>query len=154
MDFYTKYRKHCLTFYESEDSYRDYFDLSKKPKERIVAIIEGIVNDLNYEEAAVNLPNKGYIEHLPDDIIVEVPGIVNKEGVCGLKLENYPADFASLLMNQASVIRLTAEAILEKSKAKALKALLADPVVDNAVQAKKLLDKMIEIQKQHLGYLI
>ena len=26
---------------ESEDSYRDYFDLTKKPKERIVAIIEG-----------------------------------------------------------------------------------------------------------------
>ena len=56
-------------------------------------------------------------------------------------------------MNQASVIRLTAEAILEKSKSKALKALLADPVVDNAVEAEKLLDKMIEIQEQHLGYL-
>jgi len=154
LDFYTKYRKHCLTFYESEDSYLDYFDLSKKPKERIVTIIEGIVNDLNYEEAAVNIPNKGYIEHLPDDIIVEVPGIVNNNGVSGVKLKNYPADFASLLMNQTSVIRLTAEAILEKSKSKALKTLLADPVVDNAVQAEKLLNKMIEIQKQHLGYLI
>jgi alpha-galactosidase/6-phospho-beta-glucosidase family protein len=57
-------------------------------------------------------------------------------------------------MNQTSVIRLTAEAVLEKSKTKALKALLADPVVDNAVKAEKLLNKMIEIQKQHLGYLI
>jgi hypothetical protein len=27
------------------------------------------------------------------------------------------------------------------------------PVEDNVVQAEKLLDKMIEIQKQHLGYL-
>ena len=53
-----------------------------------------------------------------------------------------------------SVMRLTAEAILEKSKAKALKALLADPVVDNAITAEKMLDNMIEIQKQHLGYLI
>ena len=83
-----------------------------------------------------------------------MPGIVNKEGVSGLKLENYPADFSSLLMNQVSVMRLTAEAILEKSKVKALKALLADPVVDNAVAAEKMLDNMIEIQKQHLGYLI
>ena len=154
LDFYTKYRKYCLAFYESDESYRDYFDLTKKPKERIVAIIEGIVNDLNYEEAAVNLPNKGYIEHLPENIVVEVPGIVNKDCVSGVKLENYPADFSSLLMNQTSVIRLTAEAILEKSKAKALKALLADPVVDNAVTAEKMLDNMIEIQKQHLGYLI
>ena len=154
MDFYTKYRKKCLTFYESEESYRDYFDLNKKPKERIVAIIEGIVNDLNYEEAAVNLPNKGYIEHLPENIVVEVPGIVNNNCVSGVKLKKYPADFASLLMNQTSVMRLTAEAILEKSKTKALKALLADPVVDNAVSAEKMLDNMIEIQKQHLGYLI
>ena len=82
-----------------------------------------------------------------------VPGIVNKDCVSGVKLGNYPADFASLLMNQVSVMRLTAEAILEKSKAKALKALLADPVVDNAVTAEKMLDNMIEIQKQHLGYL-
>ncbi len=153
MDFYTKYRKHCLTFFESEESYRDYFDLNKKPKERIVAIIEGIVNNLNYEEAAVNLPNKGYIEHLPDNMVVEVPGLINKDEVIGVKLENYPADFASLLMNQASVMRLNAEAILEKSKSKALKALLADPIVDDVAAAEKMLNNMIEIQEQHLGYL-
>ena len=154
LDFYMKYRKHCLTFYESEESYRDYFDLDKKLKERIVPIIEGIVTDLNYEEAAVNLPNKGYIDHLPENIVVEVPGIVNKDGVEGIKLKNYPADFASLLMNQTSVMRLTAEAILEKSKDKALKALLADPVVDNAITAKKLLENMIKVQEKHLQYLI
>jgi len=153
LDFYIKYRKKCLTFYESDESYRDYFDLNKKPKERIVFIIEGIVSDLNYEEAAVNIPNKDYIEHLPENIIVEVPGIIGKAGVKGIELNNYPADFASLLMNQVSVMRLTAEAILEKSKSKALKALLADPVVDNAVAAEKLLNNMIELQEEHLGYL-
>ena len=56
-------------------------------------------------------------------------------------------------MNQASVMRLTAEAILEKSKSKALKALLADPVVDNAVAAEKMLNNIIEIQERHLRYL-
>ena len=55
--------------------------------------------------------------------------------------------------DQASVIRLTAEAILEKSKSKALKALLADPVVDNPHQAEKLLDDMIQKQEKYLGYL-
>ena len=153
LDFYTKYRKKCLTFYESEESYQDYFDLSKNPKERIVAIIEGIVNDLDYEEAAVNIPNKGFIKYLPDNLVVEVPGKVNAKGVHGIKIENYPTEFASLLMNQVSVIRLTAEAILEKSKSKALKALLSDPVVDNPTKAEKLLDDMLEKQKQYLGYL-
>ena len=31
---------------------------------------------------------------------------------------------------------------------------IADPVVDNVVTAEKMLNNMIEIQKQHLGYLI
>jgi len=153
LDFYEKYRKKCLSFYESEESYKDFFDLNKKPKERITSIIEGIVNDINYEEAAVNLPNKGYIEYLPEDIVVEVPGIIGRDNVEGIKLKNYPSDFASLLMNQTSVMRLTAEAILEKSKMKALKALLADPIVDNVTVAEKLLNNMIDLQAEYLGYL-
>ena len=153
LDFYEKYRKKCLSFYESEESYKDFFDLNKKPKERITSIIEGIVNDINYEEAAVNLPNKGYIEYLPEDIVVEVPGIIGRDNVEGIKLKNYPSDFASFLMNQTSVMRLTAEAILEKSKMKALKALLADPIVDNVTVAEKLLNNMIDLQAEYLGYL-
>jgi len=43
---------------------------------------------------------------------------------------------------------------LEKSKAKALKALLAYSLVDNPIIAEKMLDNMIEIQKQHQTYLI
>tara|TARA_Y100000590_G_scaffold336280_1_gene382949 strand:- start:1437 stop:2753 length:1317 start_codon:yes stop_codon:yes gene_type:complete len=153
LDFYTKYRKQCLAFYKSEDSYKDYFVLNKKPKERVIDILEGIEKNLNYEEAAVNIVNKGYIEYLPKDIVVEVPGIVNKNGIQGIKLENYPSDFASILNNQVSVLRLTAEAILEKSKKKALSALLADPVIDNPNEANKMLEYMIKVQEKHLGYL-
>ncbi|MBG76394.1 MAG: Alpha-glucosidase [Alphaproteobacteria bacterium MarineAlpha5_Bin12] len=153
MDFYNKYRKHCLTFYETENSFKDYFDLNKKPKERIITIIEGIINNSNYEEAAVNIPNKDFIKYLPNGIVVEVPGIIGNHGVKGVKLDNYPADFASLLMNQSSVMRLTAEAILEKSKTKALKALLADPIVDNVKSAEKMLNNMIQLQYEHLSYL-
>ena len=91
---------------------------------------------------------------MPDNIVVEIPGIINKDSIRGVKLKNYPADFASLLMNQTSVMKLTAEAVLEKSKSKALKALLADPVVNDVNAAEKLLDHMIETQKNHLGYLI
>ena len=40
----------------------------KNKGKRIIPIIEGIINDLNYEEAAVNLPNKGYIEYLKYEI--------------------------------------------------------------------------------------
>jgi len=43
---------------------------------------------------------------------------------------------------------------LKKSKAITRKALLTNPLVDNAIATEKMLDNIIEIQKQHLGCLI
>lgn len=71
---------------------------------------------------AINLPNKGYIEHLPKNIVVEVTRIVNNYYVRGVKGKNYPSNFTYLLMNQTNVMQLIVEVILEKSKDKTLKA--------------------------------
>ena len=130
-----------------------FFDQKRHSKERLVDLMEAIVEDRNMEEAAVNIKNNGYIKQIPNDIVVEVPAMVNKKGIEGIKLENYPDNFASILVNQVGTIRLTTTAVLEKSKEAAFQALLADPVVDNFGQAEKLLDTMITFQNEHLGYL-
>ena len=154
MEFYDNYKKRCLTFYDNESHYSEYFNMSdNKMNERIVPILEAILNDTNTEESAVNVPNNNFIDSLPKDIVVEVPGILNKSGVKGLRLENYPSDFATLLNNQVGTIQLTSEAILKESKHIAYQALLADPVVDNAIKAEQLLNTMIDFQKEYLGYL-
>ena len=59
----------------------------------------------------------------------------------------------SIPINQVGTIRLTTQAVLEKSKSIAFQALLADPVVDDYNSAKSLLDTMLYFQKDHLGYL-
>ena len=153
LDFYNKYKKKCSTFYDSEETYRDYFEIDGKMNERIVPILEGVVADLDHEEPAVNIPNKGFIEYLPDGIVVEVPAVINNNGVSGIKLENYPKSFATLLLNQVSVIELTTAAILQHSKDIALQALLADPVVDNVGAAEKMLDTILNLQSTYLDYL-
>ena len=154
MEFYDNYKKRCLTFYDNESHYSEYFNMSdNKMNERIIPILEAILNDTDLEESAVNVPNNNFIDSLPKDIVVEVPGILNKSGVTGISLENYPSDFASLLNNQVGTIQLTTEAILKESKHIAYQALLADPVVDNAIKAEQLLNTMIDFQKEYLGYL-
>ena len=154
MEFYDNYKKRCLTFYENEAHYSEYFNMSdNKMNERIIPILEAILNDTDLEESAVNVPNNNFIDSLPKDIVVEVPGILNKSGVTGMRLENYPSDFASLLNNQVGTIQLTSEAVLKESKHIAYQALLADPVVDNAIKAEQLLNTMIDFQKEYLGYL-
>jgi len=143
------------------DFYRFYKEFLSKvePKiklrleERIVPIIEGILTDSGYEEAAVNIPNKGLIANLPEWIAVEVPATVDKNGVHGIPLGELPHGFAGLLLNQAAVHDLTAEAVIHKSRAAALQALLVDPVVNQYDQVEEMLDTMISYQEKWLGYL-
>ena len=154
IEFYNNYKKRCLSFYNNDTAYSKFFDpKNKKMNERIVPIIEAIINDENIEESAVNIPNQNFIDSLPDDIVVEVPCTINKKGIKGLKLNNYPISFGLLLNNQVGTIKLTTEAILKKSKHLAYLAMIADPIVDDSKKAEKLLDTMINYQNKYLGYL-
>jgi len=118
--------------------------------ERAIPIIEGIVSDANHEEASVNIPNDDIITNLTQDLVVECPAIINKSGIHGIKLGEYPKGLAALLRTQASVQDLVVEAILTKSKDIALQALLADPVVETYWQAKKILEEMLRLQEKYL----
>jgi len=153
LEFYKNYKKNCMTIYRSEKMHGYYFDQKRNSKERLVNLMEAVVDDRNMEEAAVNILNKGFIKQIPNDIVVEVPAMVNKNGINGIALDNYPDNFASILVNQVGTIRLTTAAVLEKSKDAAFQALLADPVVDNFTSAEKLLETMMKFQGEHLGYL-
>jgi alpha-galactosidase len=64
-----------------------------------------------------------------------------------------PRGFGGLLANQVAVHDLTAQAIIDGSKDLALQALLVDPVVDRVGAAEPLIEKMIELQPEYLGYL-
>jgi alpha-galactosidase len=138
--------------------YKDYLahvepKLELQLSERIIPIIEGILTDSGYVEEAVNIPNKGLIPNLPDWIVVEVPATVDKNGIHGLQFEPIPHGYAGLLMNQVAVHDLTAEAILKKSKALALQALLVDPIVNQYNGLEEMLNTMIAYQEKWLGYL-
>jgi alpha-galactosidase len=117
------------------------------------AILDGILADSGHEEIAVNLMNDGLIANLPSDIAVEVPGIVDKNGVRGIHLGRIPSAFAGLLHNQYAAHDLCAEAILTKSKQAVLQALLVDPIVPSVRAARQTLEMMLTLQGQYLGYL-
>ncbi|GIV77632.1 alpha-glucosidase/alpha-galactosidase [Litorilinea aerophila] len=63
---------------------------AEKTREQQVPIIDGLVND-NEGYFQVNVPNKGALAGVPDDVVVEVPAIVNKKGIQPLRVEPLPA---------------------------------------------------------------
>jgi alpha-galactosidase len=121
--------------------------------ERVIPMIEGIIEDSKQSELSVNIPNVGIIDNLPQDIVVECPATVDKNGVHGVKVGLMPSGLAALMRNQATVQDLCAEAAITGSKQKTLEALLADPVVDSLTSAQKMLDEILQLQKEWLGYL-
>ena len=145
LDFYMLY-KQFLSRIEPQQ-------IELKLSERVVPIIEGILTDSGYEEEAVNIPNDGLIDDLPAWLSVEVPGTIDKNGVHGVPLPNYPKGMLGLLQNQVAVHNMTAEAVISGSKAAVLQALLVDPIVDKYAAVEEMLDMMLEIQKKHLGYI-
>ncbi|AEV28414.1 family 4 glycosyl hydrolase, alpha-galactosidase/6-phospho-beta-glucosidase [Sphaerochaeta pleomorpha str. Grapes] len=128
-------------------------DIKLETAERVVPIIDGILNDSGYEEAAVNVQNNGLLEDLPSWIAVEVPAIINKDGVNGIKMPNIPKGYLSLLRSYTSVYDLTAEAIIHGKKDYVIQAMLANPVVHQASQIEAMVDRMIDQQQKWLGYL-
>ena len=50
-----------------------------------------------------------------EDPIKSTSGILNKEGVTGIKLNDYPSAFGELLNNQTGAIKLTTDAVINKS---------------------------------------
>lgn len=147
--------KGILDFYRF---YKDYLahaqpHIELRLEERIIPIIEGILTDAGYVEEAVNIPNNGLIKNLPDWLVVEVPATVDKDGIHGVPLGQIPSGFAGLLLNQAAVHDLTAEAVLKKSKSAALQALLVDPVVNQYAHVEEMLDTIMDYQEKWLGYL-
>ncbi len=144
LDFYNFYKQHLAQAQP---------EIELRLEERAIPIIEGILTDSGYVEEAVNVPNRGSIADLPDWIVVEVPATVDRNGVHGLSMGHLPHGFAGLLMNQVAVHDLTAEAVLQKSRALALQALLVDPIVGTYDGIEEMLDTMISYQERWLGYL-
>ena len=58
---------------------------SEKTREQQVPIIDGLVNNNEYY-AQVNIPNKGALAGVADDVVVEVPALVNAKGIQPLRV--------------------------------------------------------------------
>ena len=143
LDFFEYYRDHLVN---AEPG------ISNIPKERIVPVMEGIMLDSGYEEAAVNVPNRGALRQLPPWIAVEVPACIHASGPVPIPVE-LPPGIAGLLTNQIGIHDLTVEAALQGSRDLAVQALLVDPVTTSCQGVPELVDHMVEQQERWLGYL-
>lgn len=88
----------------------------------------------------LNVRNRGTIAGLPDDAVVEVPTLVDANGVHPLTLETQPDLHQLGLMQQVKAVeRHTISAAVTGSVSEALKAFALHPLVDSVAVARELL---------------
>ncbi|MBT3272886.1 MAG: alpha-glucosidase/alpha-galactosidase, partial [Spirochaetales bacterium] len=75
---------------------------------------------------------------------------VDAEGVHPEHVGNLPTAFTGMINIQHSIQKLLVQAFQEKSKKKLLQALLIDPVVVSAYAAEKVLETMVDLQREYL----
>jgi len=125
--------------------------LAKKPSgERAIPIIEAILNNKNSYEIAVNIPNDGIVNNLPQDLILECSGTVDKDGVHGIKMGDLPKNIAAMLRIEASIQDLCVDAALKRSKEMAIACLAIDPNVGSFNMAEIIFEEMVDVQKEYL----
>ncbi len=87
----------------------------------------------------VNTLNRGAVPGLPDDASVEIPTELSSHGLRPLPQAPVPEEYFGLMRQVKGYERLTIEAAMTRSRAKALAALAANPLVRTAAKARAIL---------------
>ncbi len=74
-----------------------------------------------------NVPNNGLISNLPPDCVVEVPCLVDRNGLQPTFIGSLPPHLAALIQTNVNVQRLTVEAALTRKKEHIYHAAMLDP---------------------------
>ncbi len=114
-----------------------------------VDVMDAIVNDRG-EVWPVNVPNRGAIAGLPGDLVVEVPGFVDRHGAQALVSGALPDAVRGLVLALAEYQRLTADAAWSGGRMDGIRALAANPLVPSLPLAEALYDEMAAAHRAHL----
>ena len=113
-------------------------------------IMESISSNERQWLESVNVPNKGYIPNLPDDLVVELPAYCDGSGIQPISMEPIPEGIAATIRLHASIHQLLVEAYNEQSKDKLLQAILIEPTVNSYRNAVDMCHEMLILQKEVL----
>jgi alpha-galactosidase len=125
-------------------------DLKLAISEGVPEIVEAATFNENHYYPQLNLPNHGLIPNLPNDAIVEVPGIVSAMGIQGLSFPPLPEGIAELCRRELALSSLTVDAVVQGDRELALQALLLDPMINDIDRARAILDDFLKTFAEYL----
>jgi 6-phospho-beta-glucosidase len=118
--------------------------------ELAIDVIDAIVNDRG-TTWPVNVPNAGgVLPGFPDDLVVEVPAVVDRRGATPNVVPPLPRPVRGLIEMLGEYQALTAEAAWSGGRREAVQALASNPLVVSLSLAERLYDEMAAAHRAHL----
>jgi len=118
--------------------------------ELAIDVIDAIVNDRG-TRWPVNVPNRGgVLPGFPDDLVVEVPAVVDRRGATPIEVPALPRQVRGLIEALGEYQALTAEAAWSGTRREAVVALTSNPLVRTFSLAETLYDEMAAAHRQWL----
>jgi alpha-galactosidase len=150
------YLRHCFDrvqkFQQEYDSILQEELTSERTHEYGARIIEAIETNRPIMING-NIPNDDLIDNLPAGCCVEVPCLVDANGIQPIKVGSLPSQLAALNRTNINVQELIVEAALTGSKEAVYHAVMLDPLtsaVCTLPQIHELVDKMLAAETQWL----
>jgi 6-phospho-beta-glucosidase len=117
--------------------------------ELAIDAMDAIYNDRK-EVLYVNVPNNGAIADFPGDLVVELVGYVDRNGVVPLVQGHMPRHVLGLVQMLGEYQALAAEAAWSGSRRDAIRALASNPLVLSLHKAEAIYDEMAAAHSQFL----
>ncbi len=125
-------------------------DLEDEDSEGVMELVVAMAGGEPHYHLAVNIPNDGYINNLPDNSIVEVPGLVSGLGVRGIGVGSLPPGVAELCRRELVTAQLGVDAAVKGDRQLAMQCLLLDPVIRDIDVAQQILDDYLQTYRPYL----
>ena len=100
-----------------------------------------------------NVPNWGLIDNLPDGCCVEVPCLVDKNGVQPTYIGRLPLQLAALMRTNINVQELTVEAALTRKREYIYHAALLDPHTAAELDMDQIVHLVDDLLEAHAAWL-
>ncbi len=100
-----------------------------------------------------NVPNHGLIDNLPDNCIVEVPCVVDRNGVQPTRIGALPPQLAALMRTNVNVQALTVEAALTQKREHIYHAAMLDPHTAAELSLEEIWNLIDDLIEAHSDWL-
>lgn len=152
-----EYPKRCVEqIADWETKLEEYREADKIEVPNSVEYASEIINSVWTGTPSViygNIANKGYIPALPEGCAVEVPILVDRNGIQPTRVENLPPQLAAIMRSNINVQELVVEALLTANREHIYHAAMMDPHTGAELDLDQIWQMVDELIEQHGDWL-